>query len=194
MKSKLIFLVVLIFLVAGFFSGRESQRNKIQFLELENRRISGNNESLVRNIEFYVSKAGNQAAKVKSLTYRVEEFKQNEQRMTKTIKDLNLKLKNTKSAIQIGTSSKVKIETKIQYVDTNKCFNYVDKFNTVTGCVIEDSVKIQIHYQDSLTAIVSKIPKHRFLWWTWGVKAVELDIVSENPNTKFTYLKYITLE
>ena len=134
------------------------------------------------------------AAKVQALTYTVDEYKQFRQSDLQTINELNLKIKNVQSITNIGTSTTSTVSTKIIYVDSTKCLQFQDQFTTISGCFKGDSINLFVENRDSLTTVVSKVPKHRFLWWNWGVKAIQLDIRSQNPNTKFSYLKYIKLK
>lgn len=134
------------------------------------------------------------AAKVQSLTYTVGEFERFRASDEETIKSLKLQLKNVQSVTNIGTQTNTTLPIKIQYVDSTKCLYYNDRFTTVSGCFKGDSINLSVENRDSLTTVVSRIPKHRFLWWTWGVKSIQLDIRAQNPNTKFTYLKYIELK
>ena len=65
----------------------------------------------------------------------------------------------------------------------------------IFGCFNEgDSVDLQLVVRDSLDIIPSIVPKHRFLWWTWGVKAVKVNVISQNPYSEFEYIKYIELK
>jgi hypothetical protein len=134
------------------------------------------------------------AAKVQALTYTANEYKQYQASTTQTIKELNLKLKNVQAVTNIGTSTSTTVHTNIVYVDSVKCLQFKDKFTTVSGCFKGDTIDLLVENRDSLTTIVSRIPKCKFLWWSWGTKAIQLDIRAQNPNTKFTYLKYIELK
>lgn len=192
MKNKIIIALSLLFIAACIFlylSNEQSKKNKA-----EADRQTQNVDVLNSDLKHYKTKSGEDAAKIEALTYTVDEFKRNDPRMKQTIADLELKLKNVKSVAEIVTSTGVQIKTVIQYVDSSKCFFYEDKFNTVSGCFDKDSVGIEIETRDSLSVVVSSVPKHKFLWWSWGVKAVELDVKAQNPGTKFSYLKYIELK
>lgn len=134
------------------------------------------------------------AAKINSLVYTSDEFKRYRHEDLKTIEALNLKIKNVQNVTNVGTQTSAVINTKIQYVDSTKCLNYSDQWTDVSGCFKGDSILLKVVNRDSLTTVVSKIPKHKFLWWSWGVKAIKLDILSKNPNTSFTYLKYVELK
>lgn len=177
-------------------------------LKVENARKTQNIEVLNSNFQSYKSAYHTglktihgkdsiielNAAKVQSLTYTVSEFEQFRANDDQTIKELKLKLKNVQSVTNIGTSTSSTIPIKIQYVDSTKCLQFQDKFTTVSGCFKGDLIDLLVENRDSLTTVVSRIPKCHFLWWSWGVKAIQLDIRAQNPNTKFTYLKYIEIK
>lgn len=135
-----------------------------------------------------------QAAKVGSLTYTLDEFKHYRAEDVQTIKSMGLKLKNVLSVANVSTQTSQNIATPTIRTDTTVCFNYKDDFVSIFGCVKNDSTALAYSGQDSLTIIPSVIPKHKFLWMTWGVKGVQLDVISKNPNTTFTYAKYVEIK
>jgi hypothetical protein len=192
MKTKLIIILsvlVLAMSIVGYFVIKDYQYQKSEV-----KRQKANVEVLNKNFKSYKTAFGNSAAKVEALNYKISEMKEYESELIQTIKELKLKPKNVISVAEIGTQTTATIKTVIQYVDSTECLNYEDRFNTISGCFKGDSIDLKIETRDSLTTIVSKIPKHKFLWWTWGVKAIQLDIKAQNPDTKFTYLKYIELD
>lgn len=68
----------------------------------------------------------------------------------------------------------------LRYTDRWADFTYHMKPRTLTYCV-----------RDSLTTIVSRVPKHRFLFWRWGTKGYNVHIVNHNPNAIVEYNRYI---
>lgn len=134
------------------------------------------------------------AAKVGSLSYTVDEFKQFRDSDVQTIEALKLKLKNVISVTNIGTQTDQHITTPTIKTDSTTCFNYKDEFLTMNGCVEKDSADITYENTDKLTIIPSTVAKHHFLWWEWGVKGIQLDVLSHNPHTTFTYEKYYDLK
>jgi len=196
------FLLISLCVIISFLT---DSNKKLQF---ENSRKTNNVEVLNSNFKSYKSAYNTglktihgkdsiiqlNAAKVQALTYTVDEFKQFRASDIQTIRELNLKLKNVQSVTNIGTQTNSNIPIKIQYVDSTKCLYFNDKFTTVSGCFKGDSIDLLVENRDSLTTAVSRVPKYKFLWWSWGVKAIQLDIRAQNPKTKFTYLKYIELK
>jgi hypothetical protein len=135
-----------------------------------------------------------QAAKVGSLTYTLDEFKRYRAGDAQTIKLMGLKFKNVLSVANVSTQTSQNITTQTIKTDSSMCFAYKDSFIQVAGCAYKDKTILYYSGQDSLTIIPSVIPKHKFLWMTWGVKGVQLDVISKNPNTTFTYAKYVEIK
>jgi len=45
--------------------------------------------------------------------------------------------------------------------------------------------------RDSLTTVVARRYKHRFLWWRWGVKGYDISVINHNPHATITYDRYV---
>ena len=192
MKNRIIAILTGLFIIACTVLYITFQYAQAQKKEVE--RQSKNVQVLNGNLKSYKTAFGNSAANVQSLNYKLSELQAYEVGLIQTIKELKIKPKNVVSMAQIGTETTATINPVIQYADSTKCIHFEDKWTTLNGCFKGDSLpELYICSRDSLIPIVSKIPKHNFLWWSWGVKAIQLDIISKNPNTKFTYLKYFEL-
>lgn len=158
-------------------------------------RQTHNVQVLNKNYRSYKNAYGQQVAKVEGLNYTVSELKTNEADLQRKLKENRIKPSDVQSVTQVGTTTLIQVKTVTQYVDSSKCFRFTDQWNSVTGCFTSrDSVDISISVRDSLNIIATNVPAHRFLWWKWGTKGVELSIVSANPYTNFNYLKYIELK
>ena len=193
MKTKIIIILAAIALILASFSFFMFNRNKQLKADIATQKQ--NVEILNKNYKTYKTAYGQSVAEGYALKYTLEEFKNYEERLTKEISDLNLKLKNVKSTITVVTKTELKTRVETIYIDSVKCFNFEDKWNKVSVCFTErDSVDLNLVVRDSLDIIPSIVPKHRFLWWTWGVKAVKINVISQNPYSEFEYLKYIELK
>lgn len=135
-----------------------------------------------------------QAANVGSLAYTLDEFKRYRAEDAQTIKSMGLRLKNVLSVASVSTQTSQNISTPTVKTDSSMCFAYKDSFIQVSGCAYKDKTILYYSGQDFLTIVPSVIPKHKFLWMTWGVKGVQLDVISKNPNTTFTYAKYVEIK
>ena len=191
--NRILSWIGLILIVAGIVAGYVQSR-ELKNARAENDRLTKNVNVLNKNFVSYKTAYGHSAAKVEALTYTVKELKAYEPKVITVIKEANIRPKDVLSVAQIGTETTIHAVVPVIYKDSNKCFIYADKFFTVAGCFTrKDSTQIDACYRDSLTPIVSRIP-YKFLFFRWGCKAVNLNIISQNENTKFTYLKYIELK
>ena len=66
--------------------------------------------------------------------------------------------------------------------DRPDCLEVNSKWSHVIACFKDSTVYYNI--RDSLAAVVHRIPKRKFLWWSWGTKGYKLELVNFNHNTK----------
>lgn len=163
-------------------------------LQKENTRIENNVDSYRNGYSMYKTEYGKSAIKSQSLELTVKELKNNETELYRRIRELKIKPNTVSWVGQLASENKKEIEIKIQYVDSAKCLFYEDKYNTISGCFKGDSIPLTIITRDSLTIVASRIPAYKFLWWNWGTKGINIDIMAENPDTKFTYSKFVNLK
>ena len=52
--------------------------------------------------------------------------------------------------------------------------------------------QLSYNFKDSITTIVVREYKHKFLWWHWGVKGYHVKLINHNPHSMVTYHQYIT--
>lgn len=111
---------------------------------------------------------------------------------TKLIKQLNTRLKDTEAIHTIKTASTDTIYLQPTSTNQDTLIAYADKWISLSvniplkRCVYET--------RDSLTTIVSRTYKHKFLWWRWGTKGYQMQIVNHNPHSKVSYSKYVKVE
>jgi hypothetical protein len=60
---------------------------------------------------------------------------------------------------------------------------YRDAWNTIQARVKRDSTELSYQGRDTITGVIT-VRKKRFLFFRWGVKAIEHDISNKNPKTK----------
>jgi hypothetical protein len=175
----------------------------IRKLKSENEVKQSNIEALTTDIKTYKSANGKNVSEVRALQYNLSEFKARETELTRTIKQMKLKQNSVVSIAKIGIENSIQVKVPLKdstvkrlpsFVnDSIRCFHYQDQFNKLNGCIIRDTVDIISSYTDSLIWAASIIPKHTFLWWSWGNKGIKLNAELLNPNSNITYLKYIEI-
>ena len=203
MKKIILNIISAIFIIAVVvFASMSNSR-----LRDENKRLRSNQEILLSEnsaicataLKYKVSDSLN-AIKVSALELKLSEYKKHRANDLKLIESLNIKKANLESIISAQSETINRLSAKltdtviVNSADTIKYFNYVSKWTDVYGLVnlSKDSVDIQIKNRESLKAV--ETIKHKrflgFLWKTNKVKSRNLDIISENPNTKIVNCEY----
>ena len=105
------------------------------------------------------------------------------------IKELQLKLSQVESEHQmlLSTGDSVVLnevnDSLLTYSD-----KWIDFSYELRSRVLDWEVR------DSLTILVTKVYKHKFLWFRWGKKGEEVYIVNHNPHSKVKYNRYIKVK
>lgn len=197
---KYIFLFIFIFMIiVCFFLIKNNQA-----LKTEANRLKINQETLLGQVENYKTKTGKDASRITQLTLSRYEFEKTCGKQADLIKDLNLKIKRLESVSSMGTSTDITIDTLLKdtifiskdnddTIDTVKYFSWSDNWNLINGYIKNNNVTCQYKGVDTLNIVATRVPK-RFLFFKYGCKYVQIDIVNANPHTKITYMQSIKLK
>lgn len=171
-------------------------------LRQEKERLTGNQEALMDEVQYYQDEAGRNAASVQRLELSKAELEAYNGELTQRIEDLNIKLKRVQAATTTATQTNVEIKTIIKdtiiYRDTGMlvlpAIKWKDPWVNVDGIIKPDStVDLSIQSVDTLFQVVHRVPK-KFLFIRYGTKAIRQEITSSNPHTKIVYSEYIELK
>lgn len=103
------------------------------------------------------------------------------------IKELRLKVK------QLEAMQTTVIETvdsvHAYHKPSDSLFYYSDQWADLELSLRDSTFYYNI--RDSLSTVIYREYRHRFLWWRWGTKGYRLKIVNFNPHARVTYNKYI---
>lgn len=174
----------------------------VRELTQEKDRLTGNQEALMEEVQYYQDEAGRQAASVQRLELSKSELEAYNGELTQRIEDLNIKLKRVQAATTTATQTNVEIKTIIKdtiiYRDTGMlvlpAIKWQDPWVNVDGIIKPDStVDLSIQSVDTLFQVVHRVPK-KFWFIKYGTKAILQEITSSNPHTKIVYSEYIELE
>ena len=174
----------------------------VRELTQEKDRLTGNQEALMEEVQYYQDEAGRQAASVQRLELSKSELEAYNGELTQRIEDLNIKLKRVQAATTTATQTNVEIKTIIKdtiiYRDTGMlvlpAIKWQDPWVNVDGIIKPDStVDLSIQSVDTLFQVVHRVPK-KFWFIKCGTKAIRQEITSSNPHTKIVYSEYIELE
>lgn len=137
-----------------------------------------------------------------SLRLTLDEYKQYRAKDAAFIEKLGIEIKRLKAVAkhEIEVEADIRAEVKDTMVirDTVVLMLKKIEMNTpylqVNGIIDNNRLTGKIHLPVKLHQVVWIEPRHRFLWWKWGVKAVRQTISSDNPHVEITYSEMISID
>lgn len=107
------------------------------------------------------------------------------------IKELRLKLGQIEAQQLSGTAihDTVRLEAK-----TNSRYEYADRWARFSLSMKPPDTTLVYTVSDSVTTLVYREYKHKFLWWRWGTKGYKVKVVNFNPHATIRYNQYIKVE
>lgn len=174
------------------------QHNTIQKVTKDRDTYQNNTYGLMSNIEELRKDSMEQAYQIQALSLTVDEYKEYRAEDMQTIKSLKLQLKNittvSKQSLEVNVPIAVPIiKEKPQIEPAPINVRLHNEHISFIGTVSNDSLTAKIQVPIQLTQIVHKVPKHKFLWWSWGCKGIKQIVVSNNPYVNLKYSEYIEL-
>lgn len=158
-------------------------------LQADLNRQTENVGSLTYDIQYGNLDDSLSVAKNTALQAKCDELKRLHLADTKLIKELKVKLKDVKSIHTASSSTADTVRIEPVPNTTDSVFSYQDKWLSLH---IDIPARLcQYISRDSLTTIVSRSYKHKFLWWRWGTKGYQVQIVNFNPHSRINYSRYV---
>lgn len=199
MKDNVIVILGFVTLFSLCMAGYNRQQLNIAEVQLEENRMTI--EGLMNGIEQLKLDTTGNGVKVNALTLSLNEYKKMRDDDAKLIRELKLKLKDVTSVSKQQVSVSAPIVSKItdtivvreSVEDTIRHVSVHNKHLTFDGEIINDSIKASVNIPIKLFQVVYKIPKRKFLWWSWGCKGFRQVITTDNPYAKITYSEYINV-
>ena len=152
------------------------QRAEIGRLE---RNVEAMNDAQIE----YKTKLGDAAVKRKALEMSHKELKKTNADLHKEISALNVRVKDALSASRTITKTVIVETVKVDTINNIPTAQYSDPWNTIRSEQLGDSTKLSYVGTDSIVGVVS-VKRKKFLFFRWGVKAIEYDLSNKNPKTK----------
>lgn len=172
----------------------------VDSLNKERQRLNGNQSTLLSEVNHYRTKDSLSAATVGRLQLTTNEYEKYFANQAELIKSLNIKLKRVQSITQIGTSTEIPIKAQIKdslvlrdSLVLLPCINFHDAYVDFNGYIDQRQFIGKISIRDTIAHVAHRIPK-KFLFFRFGTKAIQLDVVSSNPYTTITYARYVELQ
>lgn len=194
-KLLLIHLLLLVALAISIIAGIR-QNGEIQ-------RLRKNQHVLLKPspMQSYRTSDGKSVATTEVLTLKISELRDANDSLLRMTHELGVKNRRLQQMAQTTNHTDATIHTivhdSIVYVspspDTLRCLSYADPWMMVDGCLKEDTFSGHFASLDTLDMIVHRVPR-RFLFFRYGCKAIQLDVVSHNPYSTITHARYIQLK
>ncbi len=192
-----------LYIALSLFSLMIIQTIRLNHSQNERTRLQSNQSALLNGIEHYKTADNLNAVKIQTIELSKREMKEHESELVTTIEKQGIKIKRLESLTQIKTETKIEFKTVLKdslvYVPgkdslvTMKCMEYRDPWINFSGCYESDTFAAKIQIPVNLDIIAHRIPK-QFLFFKFGVKSVDIDIISLNPYTDIAYAKNIRLK
>lgn len=188
------FLLIALLGVLVFFSVRYNISLREQYL-----RALNNVDALTFELELSKTKNGEVVATVQELQYTIEEFKQKQKEDAKLIKELGIRANEVREVVKTITETQIVYRDTLVMVQPDSLFNWQQdtKWWSVNQTINVGSNPPQINFdfkcRDSLTHILYKVPKCKFLGIHWGTKCYEIKVVNHNPNSTIEYARWINV-
>lgn len=201
MTSLLIVIITLLLMaISGLREENARLKNNQDVLLAENRTITAESQ------RYKVCDSLN-AIRASRLELTLKEYKNYRSDDLRLIKQLKTKRANlekiitskseTITTLSVPLIDSVKVDTVSGNDSLIKCFSYTSEWTDIKGCadLEKDTVSLQINNRESLKVVESVTYKRflGFLWKTSKVKSRQVDVVSENPNTKITNCEYVSI-
>lgn len=107
----------------------------------------------------------------------------------KLIKDLGLRVDQLVSENKMLREAR---DTVLLKAVNDSVFAYHDHWADFEYLTCQQLLKYAV--RDSFVTNVSRIYKHKFLWWRWGTKGYQVQHVNFNPNVDIKYDQYIMIK
>lgn len=108
----------------------------------------------------------------------------------KLLKEMSVKSGQveTQQRTESVTSDSIKLLSR----NDKKTFSYKDRWAEFHLSLCDTTLTYSV--RDSITTIVYREYKHRFLWWKWGTKGYKVKVVNFNPHSTLLYNQYIKID
>lgn len=159
-------------------------------------RLSNNNEALISETQLYKSRLDESVASVVALQLQLDEYRKQNARDVKRIRELGIRLRRVESVAKAATESRVEFSAPTRDTvilrDTLTLFRWSDKWVQVEGVIRDGNAECRVESVDTLHQIIHRVPR-KFLFIRYGTKAIRQEIISSNPHTRVVYADYIEL-
>lgn len=187
--------IILIVLLAGalFITIRTASKNKSKY-----QRERNNVEALMTELEHEKTKRGEDVTTIQELQLTVSEFKKLRAEDVKLIEELKIKPPQIKEVVKTVVETKIVYRDSLVQVSPGKYeWNKDTKWWTVNQQIdFNENPPInnfKMNTRDSLTHVLYKVPKCKFLGIRFGTKGYEIKVINHNPDGTILYNSWINV-
>lgn len=106
------------------------------------------------------------------------------------LKDLQLRLGQIEAQQRVGTRTADTIQLKPPNAFGR--YDYKDQWAEFHISIPDSLMTYSI--RDSITTLIYREYKHKFLWWKWGTKGYKVKVINFNPHSTVMYNQYVRME
>lgn len=178
-RKAFLFATILVIVLGVIGKLVDKIREQAVELELRERTVT----ALQAAEKTYLTKLGDAAVKRQVLELSEKELRKSNADLHKEIKALNIRVKDALSATKTITKTIVDERVRVDTVNNVILAEHKDAWNIIRSEQVGDSARLYYEGRDSIVGVIS-VRKKRFLFFRWGVKAVEYDLSNKNPKTR----------
>lgn len=131
----------------------------------------------------YRTRLGDAAVKCRALEMSHRELKKANADLYREVDALKVRVKDALSATRTVTRTVIREVVRTDTVAGGLTAEYRDAWNTIQARFRQDSTELSYRGRDTITGVIT-VRKKRFLFFRWGVRAIEHDISNKNPKSK----------
>ncbi|MDR2626479.1 MAG: hypothetical protein LBC40_00405 [Dysgonamonadaceae bacterium] len=170
-------------------------------LEAERNKYQHNTDALLSDVKRLRIDSTTTAIDIKTLRLTLDEYRQYRAEDAEKIRKLGVKLSDlqlaAKHSLEINVPLEAELKDSLIVRDTVRINVKTVEMDTpylqLNGTIENNHLSGKIHLPVTLQQAVWIEPKHRFLWWRWGTKAVHQTVSSDNPYVEIRYSEVIEI-
>ncbi len=170
-------------------------------LTIERDKYKENTSALLSDIKRMRIDSTTTAVDVKVLKLSLDGYKHYRAEDAKQIEKLGVKLRDLQTAAKHNLEVNAAIQAELQdssiirdtVVVQVKKIEMNTLYLKVNGIIENNQLSGNIYLPVNLHQAIWIEPKHRFLWWKWGVKAVHQTISNDNPYVEIKYSEVVEI-
>lgn len=106
------------------------------------------------------------------------------------LRDLGLRAAQVETQQLSGTV----VHDTVRLQPDGSSWTYRDRWTEFSLRMAPSDTTLAYSVRDSVTTLVYREYRHRFLWWRWGTKGYRVKIVNFNPHATLLYEQYVRVE